>query len=134
MLTFKQVVRAAIKAKKLPAGILEELCNDIDLPKYQSSERRPLTRQEISAIRTAEFTDRERCFILLIYGCGLRREEALALAPFDVSLKRSELTVNKALCFDANNSYIKGTKSATGVRTVPMPEYLTAFLRIYTNC
>lgn len=131
MLTIKQVIRIAIKDKRLPAGSLEEICDDIDLPRYIPAERRPLSQTEIEAIKVADFTDRERCFVYLIYGCGLRREEALALTPFDISLKKEELTVNKALCFDGNNSYIKGTKSKSGTRTIPMPKFLTDFLKIY---
>lgn len=131
MLTFRQVIKAAIRSKKLPPGTLEEVCSGVDLPRYVAKERRALTETEIDAIRTADFTDRERCFVLLIYGCGLRREEALALTPFDISFKRQELTVNKALCFDRNNHYTKGTKSASGVRTIPMPDYLAEFLKYY---
>ena len=133
MMTIKQVIRAAIKEKKLPAGSVEEICDDIDLPKYIPKEKRPLTAQEVAALKTADFTDRERCFVYLIYGCGLRREEALALTPFDISLKREELTVNKALCFDGNNPYIKVPKSKSGTRTIPMPKFLTEFLRRYIS-
>ena len=133
MLTIKQVIRAAIREKKLPAGSVEEICNDIDLPKYIPEEKRPLTSQELAAIKTADFTDRERCFVYLIYGCGLRREEALALTPFDISFKRGELIINKALCFDGNTPYIKGTKSKSGNRTIPMPKFLTEFLKRYVS-
>ena len=131
MLTVKQVIRVAMKEKLLPAGSLEEICDDIDVPKYIPAEKRALNEIEIKALKTASFTPRERCFVYLIYGCGLRREEALALTPFDISLKNEELTINKALCFDGNSPYIKAPKSKSGNRIIPMPKFLTNFLRFY---
>ena len=130
-LTFRQIIKAAIRSRKLPAGIYDELCGSIELPKYIPSEKRPLTPEETAAIKTADFTGREKCFVLLIYGCGLRREEALALKAFDINLKTHNLTVNKALAFDGNKSYIKSPKSKNGARCVPLPPFLEEFLTEY---
>ena len=63
------------------------LVDDLELPSYKSKEKRALTELEIRAIKTADFTGREKCFIYLLYGCGLRRGEALALTKYDISLK-----------------------------------------------
>lgn len=131
VMTWKQIIRAAIRDKLLPGGSYEDFCADLELPKYKATEKRPLTKEEVKAIKKAAFTDRERCFVLLIYGCGLRREEAIALTPFDISIKRRELTINKALGFDGNNTYEKGPKTENGNRTIPMPSYLAKFLKAY---
>lgn len=130
-LTFKQVIKAAVSDKLLPASAVEDICSGVDLPKYRPGEKRALFPEEKEAIKAADLLPRERAFIYVILGCGLRRGEALALTVFDVSLKKSELTINKALEFGVNDSAIKDTKSANGERTVPMPPYLKAFMQDY---
>lgn len=67
----------------------------------------------------------------LIYGCGLRREEALALKPSDIDWRRRTIRISRALIFLDNNGKIKETKSANGVREIPMPSFLSAFLQSY---
>ena len=130
-ITFKQIIKSAISDKLLPATALDTICSNIDIPKYVPSEKRGLTETEKSAIKTADFTDREKAFILIAYGCGLRRGEILALTKFDISLEHSELTVNKALAFDGNNPYLKAPKSKNGSRTVPIPQFVSDFLKEY---
>ena len=73
----------------------------------------------------------DKAFLWILYGCGLRREEALALTVFDIDLKRSYLTVKRAVCFDGNNPQGKGTKSQNGVRYVPLPGFLAEYLAGY---
>lgn len=130
-LTLKQILKSASKAQLIPINIAHALVDDLELPAYKSKEKRALTDLEIKAIKTADFTDREKCFVYLLYGCGLRRGEALALTKYDISLEKAEISVNKSMAFDVNNSYIKETKTARGERTVPMPGYLKDFLKGY---
>lgn len=130
-LTFKQVIKAAVSDKLLPASAVEDICSGVDLPKYRPGEKRALFPEEKEAIKAADLLPREKAFVYIILGCRLRRGEALALTIFDISLKKSELTVNKALEFGVNDSAIKDTKSINGERTVPMPPYLRAFMQEY---
>ena len=130
-ITFCQVLKCAVSDKLLPADAINHICKDIDMPKYVPAEKRGLTSLEKEAIKTADFTDREKAFVYIAYGCGLRRGEILALTVFDISLERSELTINKSLAFDGNNPYLKGTKTANGERTVPLPPFLKSFLPRY---
>lgn len=130
-LAFKQVIRSAVSDNLLPFGSFDKICQGIDLPKYTPSERRALTDEEKVAIKEADFSPRERAFVYILYGCGLRRGEALALTRFDISISRSELSVNKALYFDGNTSGSKEPKTSNSVRTVPMPGWLCAFLKDY---
>ena len=90
-----------------------------------------LTKAEKEAIPVVDLDPMDKAFLYIIYGCGLRREEALALTIFDIDLRRSILSVNKALVFDGNNPCLKGTKSENGVRTVPMPVFLVDYLKQY---
>ncbi len=129
-MTFRQIVNAAIDDKLLPESALRTICS-VSLPKYLPQEKRALTDQEKRAIKVADFTPMQKAFVLIIYGCGLRRGEALALTRADILLSRSELRVCRALEFIGNDPAIKGTKSANGMRTVPMPEFLTDYLREY---
>lgn len=130
-ITMQQIIQSAISDKLLPVTAYDTICKNIDIPKYRPSEKRALTPEEKKAITTANFTDREKAFVLIAYGCGLRRGEILALTIFDISIERAELTVNKALAFEDNNPYIKRTKSTNGDRVVPMPPFLTTFLDEY---
>ena len=130
-LTFKQVIKAAVSDKLLPASAVEDICSGVDLPKYRPGEKRALFLEEKEAIKAADLLPRERAFVYIILGCGLRRGEALALTVFDISLKKSELTVNNAIEFIGNDSSIKETKSSNGERTVPMPPYLKDYMELY---
>lgn len=133
MLTYKQLVKYGISNHILRASALFDLCSGISYPKYHSKERRPLTDVEIKALRDAgsHFTLREAAFIQILLGCGLRREEAIALTRFDIDLKRNVIRVNKAIGFYHGQPYEKSTKN-TRERSVPMPpktvEALTAYL------
>lgn len=130
-LTFRQIVKAAISDKYVPASALVDICDGVSLPRYRPSEKRPLTKEERAALQSADFTPQERAFVLILYGCGLRRGEALALTPLDIDLKASSIAVNKSLAFDGNNYYLKDPKSENGARSVPMPAYLSAYLKTY---
>lgn len=130
-LTFKQIIQCAVDDKYLPATAVKDICSKVDLPKYTAAKKRPLTPEEIKAIRAADFTPMEKTFVLLLYGCGLRRGEALALKRFDIDLKRSILTVRQAVEFVGNDSSLKTTKSDNGRRIVPIPPFLHVHLVMY---
>lgn len=131
-LTFKQIINAAIADKYLPASALQDICAGVELQKYKPRERRPLTDQEVKAIKTADFSPLEKTFVLIAYGCGLRRGEILALKKdLDIDLKHATLTVRQAVEFDGNNPALKAPKSANGLRTVPIPPYLVDHLKTY---
>lgn len=131
VLTFRQIIKAAMSDKYLPSTSIMDICDGVTVPNYRASEKRPLTKAEKEAILKADFTDREKAFVFIIYGCGLRRGEALALDPVDINFKAHSIAVNKSLAFDGNDYYIKSTKSENGERIVPMPAYLSAYLATY---
>ena len=78
----------------------------------------------------ANLADMDKAFLYLIYGCGLRRGEALALTRFDFNLKSKTLNVNKSLAFDGNEPYLKSTKNQVE-RTVPIPSNVFPYLSTY---
>ena len=130
-MTLQQVIRSAVKDHFLPESIVPDIFGEISAPKVKSKERRPLTESEVQAVFAADLQPMDKAFLWIIYGCGLRRQEALALTVFDIDVTRSILTVNKAIAFDGNNPILKTTKSENGARSVPMPGFLKEYLTWY---
>lgn len=131
--TFKQIIKSAIWDSRLPAEAYDRICSDISLPEYKAPKKRPLTALEKEAIQKADFTDRERCYVYLIYGLGLRREEALALCRTDINLQTRKVRVHTAVTFVSNDPIEKGPKSDNGYREIPMPDFLCQFLSVYLH-
>ncbi len=127
-LTLVQILNSAIEDKL----IIENVAKKATLPKYHRTEKRALTELEKSAIKKADFTPRERAFVMLLFFFGLRRGEALALTKADIDLKNRILTVNKIVIFDVNTPIIKtGSKSDAGNRSIPIPDSVWGLLRDY---
>ena len=87
-------------------------CRGVLLPTYKAKEKRGLTDTEERAIQTADLDAEERLFISLLYYCGLRRGEALALGRGDIDLNRGILTVNHSVAFPDNKGILKEPKNA----------------------
>lgn len=129
LMTLKQIVKSAISDKLLAANLYDDIFAGIAIKK-KKNEKRPLTEQEKKAVFRADLEPMHQAFLYLIYGCGLRRGEALAITRFDINFKARKLTVNKALAFDDNNPYLKGTKNGVE-RTVPLPVQIASYLETY---
>ena len=118
------------------SGMYDKIIEDINLPTYVEKEKRPLSQVEKDAIPKADFTDREKAFVYIIYSCGLRRGEALALSKFDFKTENDKfyVSITKALIFPNNNSEIKSMpKTNNGFRTVPIPDSTSRFLKTYIS-
>ena len=132
-LTFKQVLRSAVSDRLFAANVFEDICNNMDVIKYRPTEKRPLMDYEQKALFEAELSTQDRVFVYILFGCGLRRGEALALTKFDVDLKRHLLTVNKAHKFVDDKPQTKGPKTANGNRTVPIPSMVFPVIESYVK-
>lgn len=132
-LTFKQIVESAIADKYLPATVLTDIFSNSDPIRYSPSEKRTLLPHEKDAIFKADLSPEDRAFIYILYGCGLRRGEALALTCFDIDLERRTLSVQHSLAFDGNTSYIKSPKTSNGYRIVPIPAKIYPFIVSYVK-
>ena len=100
---------------------------DLVAPKGKSQVAgRSLTPAEQQRLLSAIKGHRGELFISLIYYCGLRPSEASALLWKDVDLKRNIVSVSKALKKDGT---IGNTKTASGIREVPIPLALSAILK-----
>lgn len=134
--TFKQILKMAVIDNYIGSGMYDIICADINLPRYIKPQKRPLTQIEKDAISKADFTDREKAFIYIIYSCGLRRGEALALSKFDFKFEndKSTVSITKSLIFDGNASEIKDIpKTGNGIRVVPIPDTTATYLKDYIS-
>ena len=133
ILTFKQILKSAVADRLFPANVMEDIFRSIETVKYTPAEKRPLTKGEREAVFKADFAEQDKIFVYILYGCGLRRGEALALTIFDLNFKRKEVTVNKAHEFVKDKPQQKPPKSANGFRTVPIPDKILPAVESYVN-
>ena len=135
-LTAKQVLKMAVADSYITQDAFLKITSDLAIPKYKAPERRVLTDIEKEALKTAAFTDREKAFVYILYSCGLRRGEALALTPFDFKFTPGDasVTINKTVIYDENTPEIKNNpKSDHGFRKVPIPDSVAGFLEGYVR-
>lgn len=135
-LTFSQIIKSAVRDRYLPHSSIEELTVDISMPKYLKPQKRALTELEIDCMHRADMDPQKRAFVTLLYYCGLRRGEALALTPDDFDWRKATVSISKVVVFDNNNPIIKPyPKSDNGIRSVPLPVASQSILKEYVgNC
>lgn len=135
-LTFSQIIKSAVRDRYLPHSAIEEITTDISMPKYQKPQKRPLTALEKQCMMDADLDERKKAFISILYYCGLRRGEALALTNKDFNWKSKTVSVSKVIIFDNNQPILKPyPKSDNGIRAVPLPEAAVCVLKPYVdNC
>ena len=68
----------------------------------------------------------EKAIIEIMYGCGLRVSEALALTRGDINLRDNRITIRRTLTKDEKGRVMMGktTKTYAGRRMIPLPEFL----------
>ena len=121
-MTFKQVLDSSVSDRLFPANVRDDIFGGISRPEYEAGEKRPLTAEERNAVFKADFKEQDKIFVHLLYGCGIRRGEALALTIFDVNLKTKELNINKSHAFVDDKPKQKGPKTKNGNRIIPIPD------------
>ena len=122
MMTFFQVLKSAVSDHLFPSNVLIDIRESAESIRYAPEEKRPLTEYERKAVFKAAFHDMDKIFVYIIYGCGLRRGEALALTIFDFNLRARTVTVNKSHEFIGNIPHLKEPKSKNGYRSVPISD------------
>ena len=133
LMTIKQVIKQAVRDRRYSSTDAEDLFESFPKVKYAPGEKRPLTESEKEAVFKAELQPMDKAYLYLIYGCGLRREEALALYKYDFNWKRKEVNINKAHTMSGSRTEEKETKTSNGVRTVPIPDSVRPYLEEYVK-
>lgn len=103
----------------------------ITIAKHRPQEKRALTDAEKEALRSCDFTEKERLFLSVLYSTGLRRGEALGLRWADFDWKARTVHVQRSIDFTSGRPVEKETKSVAGDRSVSVPAPLCATLRAY---
>lgn len=133
-LTFTQIIKSAVRERYLPHSAIEDITMDISMPKYLKPQKRALTALEKQAMMDADLDERKRAFITILYYCGLRRGEALALTPDDFDFKNNTVSISKVIIFNNNTPEIKPyPKSDNGIRSVPLHEACVGILKPYVD-
>lgn len=131
-LTVKQIFKAALSEGIISIRQYKSIFAKVELPKYRPNKKRALLKEELIAIRNTDFDyESDKAYIYIIYYCGLRREETLALTKEHINFEHNTLTISQALVFDKNNPIIAPPKSHNSYRTIPMPRQLAIYLKFY---
>lgn len=133
-MTIKQVVEQAVSDHYLPVAISADISRCLPAVKYKAPEKRPLTGAEKAAVFSADLAPMDKCFLYLLYGCGLRREEALALTIFDFDWKSKEVAIVKARALVNHlKEENKDPKTVNGTRRVPLPDRVRPTIEEYVK-
>jgi len=127
--TLNQVLECAIED-----GLLyRNVSKSIKVSRPPKREKRALTEAEKTAIKKCDFEPMEKLFVDIIFGCGLRRGEALGLMVSDIDFSRGGIHVRRALAYSDGHKELKEPKTATSVRFIPAPEWLLSELKEYIH-
>lgn len=135
-LTFNQIIKSAVRDRYLPRKALEDILEDISMPKYLKPQKRALNALEKECLAKAALDDMKRAFVTILYYCGVRKGEALALTADDFDFENNLVSITKVIVFDGNNPILKPyPKSDNGMRKIPLPEASESILKDYvTKC
>ena len=120
LITLRQISRAA----KRDHLIRDDFTDGLKQAKVpRKTKKRALLPDEVEALKKADFPVREKAFVYLIYGTGMRRGEALGLYVSDFDLKAHTVMVSHSLLFDDNDGILQDApKTENGFRTLPVPD------------
>lgn len=133
-MAFFQILRSAVADRLFAASVYETIHQNAESIDYKASEKRPLTAAEKEAMFKAAYKyDSDQVFVYLLYGCGMRREECIALTVFDFNLSDQSVSVNRAHEFVKGKPQQKDPKTCNGFRTLPIPEKILPVVRAYVE-
>ena len=134
-ITFNQIIKYAVKERQLPPSAQIELCGMVSLPKVRRKHpKRPLYPYEKEALFKAVLQESDKIFFLILYYCGMRKGEVLALTDKDFDFTNNTVKVNKSLVIEPGLSIIKDSpKSDNGFRTIPLPDSAIPYIKPYVQ-
>ena len=133
-MTFFQILKSAVADNLFPANVYETIKSNAGSIKYKPEEKRPLTSYEKKSVFEAKYKYvSDQVFTYILYGCGMRREECIALTVFDFNLSDQEVSVNRAHEFVKGRPRQKDTKTWNGYRTLPIPDRIFPVVKSYVE-
>lgn len=126
-LTLKQIFKSAIRDKLLRDNPAENLT----LPRHIPIKKRALTPSEKEAVKNADLNPRQRAFVSLLQGTGMRPGEIYALTWSDIDFTNEIINVNKALTFDGDRAVVVLPKTNDSVRVIQAPHFVFDKLQEY---
>lgn len=133
-MVFFQILRSAVADRLFSADVYETIKVNTPSVDYKAPEKRPLTSAEKEVVFKADYKyDSDRAFVYLLYGCGLRREECIALTVFDFNFTDRTVSVNRAHEFVHGKPRQKDPKSWNGFRVLPIPDKILHPVRKYVD-
>lgn len=112
------------------------LSKKLFIPSDRKKQRKALTLDELQDIirQLRSLKDvRQKCLLALMLFTGMRRGEVLALRWENVDFAQETITVSQALSYSSNQPILSTTKTANGLRTIPMNSLLKELLLPYRS-
>lgn len=126
----RQVIKSIFESAIADGICIRNPAANLQVPKYKSTEKRPLTEIEVEAIKNVVLEPMEAMAVKIMYCFGLRPEELRGLEVPDFNLSEQTLTISRAVTFRDNSAVIKGTKTGK-IRTIPVPDSIVDDLAAY---
>jgi integrase len=116
-------------------GLKSNPCSKVgSIGKKHAVEMQFWTRDEYAAFTEATKCDKRIYYAFeVLYWCGLRVGELLALTYADIDFDKRTITVNKSYQRLKGEDYITEPKTAKSNRTIVMPDFLSDELREYKD-
>lgn len=126
----RDTIKGLFKSALADRVIVYDPCLGATPPKRDKGTHRVITAQERQLIHDTQH-DRMRAGVMVMLYAGLRRGEAMALQiERDVDFQAKTISVREAVRFDSKGlPVIARTKTAAGVRTIPLPDILAEELK-----
>lgn len=127
-ITVGQIFRTAIEDRLISRNPADNLT----LAKKKRKKKRALTKIERDAIPRADLTLKERCFVMMIWYAGLRREEILALTSSDIDLSDDIISVHNIVEFIGERPNLRDyAKTPQGERDIDILSPVKPILKEY---
>ncbi len=114
----RQVMQSMFKRARQSRLIAYDPAELLELPQTTKGTHRSITEEERTAILAVAETHRAGLWILTLLYTGMRPGETAALMWSDVDFEHNEIHVHAAR--ESGSGRIKGTKTAAGVRDIPI--------------
>ena len=131
---YKQTLNQIMKCAIDDGYIYKNVAENLDTDRSTKTKKRALTKAERIAIKSADFTLKERAFEAILHYAGTRREEIAALTIFDIDFANETININKAIEWIGERPRLKDTKSFAGERQIPILDPLMPLLKEYMSC